>query len=238
MGTLLIVATPIGNLKDITINALEMLSHAELVACEDTRRTGQLLSSLEERYPEFFKRHVNKPRLISYYDQNELQRIPEILGLLQNGQDVVLVSDAGTPLISDPGFKLVRECMQASIRVVTAPGPSSVTAALTLSGLPTDKFLFLGYPPQKSGHRKTLYKNIGRSWEVFQTTVVLFEAPHKLLKTLSEIRSALGDINVVLMREVTKIHEERLEGKISEIALRFQKQSPRGEFVLLLPCPF
>lgn len=236
-GTLFIIATPIGNLKDITINALETLGNAEVIACEDTRRTGQLLVSLGEKYPEFFREKDTKPHLVSYFDQNETQRIPEILGILRNDQNVCLVSDAGTPLISDPGFKLVRECLKEGVQVVSLPGPSSVIEALTLSGLPTDKFLFLGYPPQKSGHRKAFYEDILKSWKVFKTTIVFFEAPHKLLKTLSEMKQTLGDVELVLLREMTKLHEERREAKISEHLGHFQKQKPKGEFVLVLPYP-
>ncbi len=228
MGTLFVVSTPIGNLKDITFRAVETLFAVDAIACEDTRRTGLLLENLLH--------HVeskSKPKLVSYYEQNEAQRIPEIISFLKNDFSMALVSDAGTPLISDPGFKLVRECLKKGIKVESLPGASSVLTALTSSGLPTDKFFFAGYPPHKSGHRKTFFENIKKSQEFLKTTVILFEAPHKLIKTLSEMKEALGDIEIVLAREMTKIHEELLCQKIS-IALEFyKKRKPKGEYVLL-----
>jgi len=233
MGTLFIVSTPIGNLQDITIRALKVLFEVDSIACEDTRRTGLFLDKLLN---EFATNHEDKrkPHLISYYEQNEIQRIPEIITALQNGLNVALISDAGTPLISDPGFKLVRECIKFGIKVESIPGASSILTALTSSGLPTDKFFFTGYPPHKSGHRKTFYENIKKSQEFLNSTVILFEAPHKLLTTLKEMESAFGDIEIVLCRELTKIHEEIRREKISESLNHFQKTTPKGEFVILL----
>lgn len=225
MGTLFLVSTPIGNLKDITLRAIEILSNVEYIACEDTRHTGNLLASLP---------HVErKAHLISYYEQNELARIPKIINILQQGTDVALVSDAGTPTISDPGFKLVRECIAQGIRVESIPGPSSVITALTVSGLPTDKFLFLGYLPKKEGHRNKLFQDITTMIRIIRVTFIMFEAPHRLVKTLVEMREVFGDINVVICRELTKMHEEVRREKISESLEHFRKVNPKGEFVIL-----
>jgi 16S rRNA (cytidine1402-2'-O)-methyltransferase len=162
-----------------------------------------------------------------------LRRIPEIISLLQQGQSVALISDAGSPAISDPGFKLIRECIRSNIQVTAIPGPSAVVTALILSGLPTDKFIFMGYPPKKSGHRLKFYENIKKSQEIVVTTVILYEAPHKLLKTLDEINKTFGDIQIVLCREMTKIHEEIRREKISDSLMHFEKTPPKGEFVVL-----
>jgi len=232
MGTLYLVPTPIGNLADITLRSLRTLFAVDVIACEDTRRTGLLLEKLLTEFspnPE----EKRKPRLLSYYDQVELQRIPEIISLLQAGQDVALVSDAGTPAISDPGFKLVRECIKEGLKVISLPGASSVLTALTVSGLPTDKFLFAGYPPHKPGHRVAFFENIRTSLESIKSTVILFEAPHKLLTSLKDIQSVFGDIDIVLARELTKIYEEVRREKISVSLEHFKKTSPKGEFVVL-----
>ncbi len=232
MGTLYLVSTPIGNLSDITLRALKTLFDADIIACEDTRRTGILLEKLVSEFasnPEDKK----KPRLLSYYDQNELQRIPEIIALLQAEQNIALISDAGTPLISDPGFKLVRECIKQGIKVESVPGASSVLTALTSSGLPTDKFLYVGYPPHKPGHRMNFFADIKTSLQSVKSTVVLFEAPHKLLKTLGNMQEVFGDIEIVICRELTKVYEEVRHETISEALKHFKKTEPRGEFVLL-----
>ncbi|MEK7572225.1 MAG: 16S rRNA (cytidine(1402)-2'-O)-methyltransferase [Patescibacteria group bacterium] len=232
MGTLYLVATPIGNLEDITLRALKTLFNVHIIACEDTRRTGLLLERLLTNFatnPE----DKTKPRLLSYYEQNEQQRIPEILELLKADQQIALVSDAGTPAISDPGFRLVRECLAQGIKVESLPGASSVLTALTSSGLPTDKFTFVGYPPHKAGHRKTFFQNIKQSQQSLTTTVILFEAPHKLLRTLEEMQEVFGDIEIVLARELTKKFEEVKRERISEALAGFKKKGPKGEFVLV-----
>ena len=238
MGTLFIVATPIGNLEDISLRAIKTLFDVDAIACEDTRRTGIFLEKLLTEFADpttlaLRGASKKKPHLISYYEQNELARIPEIITALQNGLNVALISDAGTPLISDPGFKLVRECLAQGIKVVSIPGASSVLTALTSSGLPTDKFMFAGYPPHKSGHRITFYEKIQSSQKDLNTTIILFEAPHKILTTLKELKSVFGDIELVLCRELTKIHEEVRHEKISEALIHFKKTPPKGEFVLL-----
>lgn len=232
MGTLYLVPTPIGNLADITLRGLRTLFSVDVIACEDTRRTGMLLDKL---FDEFAPVHEEKrkPRLISYYDQVELQRIPEIIEVLKADQSVALVSDAGTPAISDPGFKLVRECLANKIKVTSLPGASSVLVALTASGLPTDKFLFAGYPPHKPGHRLDFFKNIKTSLESINSTVILFEAPHKVEKTLADMQAVFGDIEVVFARELTKVFEEVKKKKISDALAQFKKKPPKGEFVLL-----
>lgn len=232
MGTLYLVPTPIGNLADITLRGLRTLFSVDIIACEDTRRTGSLLDKLFAEFaPENDEKR--KPKLLSYYDQIEAQRIPEVIELLQAGQNIALVSDAGTPAISDPGFKLVRECLANKLNVVSLPGASSVTTALVASGLPTDKFLFAGYPPHKPGHRLDFFKNIKTSLESINSTVILFEAPHKVEKTLGDMQEVFGDIEIVFARELTKIYEEIKKKKISDALQQFKKKPPKGEFVLL-----
>ena len=236
MGILYVVGTPIGNLQDITLRALTTLVHVDTIACEDTRRTGVLLTELEKIYHQFVykeDRAMKKPKLLSYFEQNELRRIPEILSLLINGQTIALVSDAGMPTISDPGFKLIREVLRNQIKVEVIPGPTSIITALVGSGLPTDKFMFLGYPPAKSGHRKKLFEQIKVTDEHLSSTVIFFEAPHKVVKTISEMQDIFGDIEIVFARELTKLHEEVVKKRISQALLGFEKVPPRGEFVLL-----
>ncbi len=223
-GILYIVATPIGNLQDITLRAIEILKKADSIACEDTRKTSILLKSLK----------IENKHLISYYEQNELGRIPEIVNALKNGLNIALVSDAGTPTISDPGFKLVRECIKEGIKVESIPGPSSAISALVSSGLPTDKFLFVGYPPKKEGHRKKFFENILASNKILKSTVIIYEAPHKILKTLEEMKEIFEDINIVIARELTKIHEEIRHEKISQSLEHFKKNNPKGEFIILI----
>lgn len=231
MGILYIVATPIGNLQDISTRAIDILKKVRFIACEDTRRTGNLLQQLSSLY--HISIYDTKPTLISYYEQNELQRIPEIISMLKNNENVALVSDAGTPAISDPGFKLIRECVKEGITVEAIPGPSSVLTSLVISGLPTDKFFFVGYPPRKPGHRKTFLKNILSATGIMKSTVIIFEAPHKLLRTLTECLEVFGDIDIVICREMTKIHEEVRREKISQSIEHFEKIVPKGECVLL-----
>lgn len=236
MGTLYLVATPIGNLKDITLRAIEALNSAEYIACEDTRKSGMLLKYVRELPFSLAKQDQGKPMLISYHEHNELFKNQNILNLLLNGKNVVLISDAGTPTISDPGFKLVRECIREGIRVESIPGPSSVITALTVSGLPTDKFLFLGYLPIKMGKRtKQLQgiKDMFSSSEYVRPTIIFFEAPHRLLKTLEELKNVYGDIYIVVARELTKVHEEVKRGRISEVLEQFSSKPPKGEIVVM-----
>lgn len=223
-GKLYIVATPIGNLGDITLRAIEILKKVEFIACEDTRRTNNLLKSIQANQGQF---------LISFYEQNELSRMENILNILRNGKDVALVSDSGTPMISDPGFKFVREAIRQGIPVVSIPGPSSVVSALVSSGLPTDKFLFLGFLPKKEGHRRTLLENVRKSNEIVNASIILFESPFRVHKTLAEIYEVFGDINASVCRELTKVYEEVRRGKLSELIKYFNKDN-KGEFVIVL----
>lgn len=214
MGTLFIVATPIGNLEDITLRAIKTLERVTYIACEDTRRTGMLLVHL----------HIQQKTLLRYDDRSELSETPHIIELLQQN-DVALVSDAGTPLLNDPGFVLVREARKRGITVISIPGASAILAALTSSGLPTDKFMFLGYPPEKQSHRKKLFAELPKN-----TTLVFYCAPHKLLSTLEDLKDVAETITIA--RELTKIHEEVWQGTIAAALTHFA--NPKGEFVLLL----
>jgi len=235
-GILYIVATPIGNLQDISIRAIKTLMETPFIACEDTRRTGILLKEIGNFYPKLFldKETRGKRVLISYYEQNELGRIPQIIDLLKKGNNVALVSDAGTPAISDPGFKLIRECISQGIKVESIPGASSVTSALVVSGLPTDKFLFAGYPPKKPGNRKRFFLNLKNAREDINFTIIIFEAPHKLVKTLIELKEIFGETDIVLARELTKVFEEVKRDRLSNLIDYYDTKNPKGEFVILL----
>lgn len=219
---LTIIATPIGNLKDITLRAIETLQQVDGIICEDTRRTSLLLNHYQ----------IKKP-LYVLNDFNEFKGIPSIIDRLIQGQNLALVSDAGTPLISDPGFKLVRQCLKEKIEVDSIPGPVAAVDALTLSGLPTDKFTFLGYLPEKPGHRIQMLKKISEINKVLGTTFVIYVAPHKLLKTLDDIQTTFGDIDLTLAKELTKIHQKMETGSISRWRDLLQKAKPKGEYVLL-----
>lgn len=236
MGILFVVATPIGNLEDISLRAVKTLLQADAIVCEDTRRTGTLLQLLDEKYHHFVfteRETYKRPELVSYYEQNELQRIPEVLAALKNDLRIALISDAGTPAISDPGFKLIRECINEGIPVESIPGASSVISALVVSGLPTDKFLFLGYPPRKPGHRKTLFEETKKTLESVSTTIILFESPHKLIKTLGDMLAVFGDIDIVICRELTKVYESKRREKISSALEHYKETAPKGEYVVL-----
>lgn len=235
MGILYIVATPIGNLEDITLRAIRTLFETEYIICEDTRRTGLLLSLLEKKYPQLLFLVSQKiiHQFISYYDDIELERIPEILEIIRSGHTVALVSDAGTPAISDPGFKLIRECRKEGIRVESIPGPSSVISSLVVSGLPTDKFFFVGYPPRKPGNRMKFFEGIRDALAATRTTIIFFEAPHRLSKTLTDFQTVFGDQEIVVTKELTKVHESVRREKVSVILEQFKKKGARGEFVIL-----
>lgn len=217
---LYIVATPIGNLKDITFRAIETLQSVDGIICEDTRRASLLLQHYNIRKP-----------LITVNDFNELAQVDFIIEKLRKGQNLAVISDAGTPLISDPGYKLVRSCLEENIEVDSIPGPSSVLTALTLSGLPPDKFLFLGYLPEKPGHRKDTLQKIEILNQKMPQTFILFVPPHKLIGTLHEMKAIFGDIDVVLAKEITKIHQSVEKKKISNWLETLKK--PKGEYVLL-----
>ncbi len=221
---LYIISTPIGNLKDITLRALAVLKEVDGIICEDTRRTSVLLKHYNISY---------KKQLIVLNDYNEFKTIPQIINRLNQGENLALVSDAGTPLISDPGYKLVREAIRQGIKLDSLPGPSSVITALTLSGLPPDKFTFLGYPPEKNGHRlKFLHYLLDREGnEGLKATYIMFVSPHKLIKILEDMREVFGDMEVVLAHELTKIHQS-VETKLISEWLEILK-NPKGEYILL-----
>ena len=220
---LYIIPTPIGNLKDITLRALEVLKEVDAIVCEDTRRTSQLLNHYQ----------IKKPLFI-LNDFNEYKNVENFTNRLKNGENLALVSDAGTPLISDPGYKLIRECTLKNIPIDSLPGASSIPVALTLSGLPPDKFTFLGFPPDKPGHRQSFYNQIIKLNEITKQTFILFIAPFKLIKTLSEMKEVLGDINVTLAKELTKIYQKVESKSITNWLEQLKKQPPKGEFVVLL----
>jgi len=217
-GTLFIVSTPIGNLADITFRAVETLKTVSFIAAEDTRRTRKLLNHFDI-----------KTKLISYYEHNRFARIPQILKYLESGKDVAVVTDAGTPGVSDPAYKLIRSVIQVDVRVEPIPGPSAFLTALVASGLPTDRFLFVGFLPPKKGRRKKLSDLASH-----EATLILYENPKRVVKTLSDIAIHLGDRPAVVCRELTKVHEEIIRGTISELLSYFSRESPRGECVIMI----
>ncbi|MBI2595632.1 16S rRNA (cytidine(1402)-2'-O)-methyltransferase [Candidatus Daviesbacteria bacterium] len=219
---LTIIPTPIGNLKDITLRALEALRSCDGIICEDTRRTSVLLNHYEIKQP-----------MMVLNDFNEEKTAPMLLEKLKQGQNFALVSDAGTPLISDPGYKLVKNCLEENITVDSLPGPTSVITALTLSGLPPDKFLFLGYLPQKQGKRKSMLEKIMQSNKILQTTYIIFVAPFKLTRTLGDMLEVFGDVEITLARELSKIHQAVEKQKLSFWMNKLSSQRPKGEIILL-----
>lgn len=219
-GKLIIVATPIGNLEDLSSRAVRVLSEADLVACEDTRRTGRLLAHLGIKRP-----------LISLHEHNEQQRLPKLMAALQEGQLIALASDAGTPLLSDPGFVLVREAIRKGVEIDAIPGPSAVVDALVLSGLPPHPFTFAGFPPPKSGRRRRFFKR----FETLEHTLVFFESPHRLLASLDDLYAVLGNRSVVVGRELTKLHQEILRGDLEHIRHTLgERPTLKGEFTLVV----
>lgn len=216
------VATPIGNLEDITVRALRLLGEADLIACEDTRHTVKLLNHYG----------IRKPTL-SYHQHNEASRAPELLKRLEEGAQIVLVSDAGTPTISDPGHRLVSLCLERQIPVVPIPGPSAVIAALAASGLPTEEFLFVGFLPSRPVARRKALQGLAKE----SRTLAVYEAPHRLAETLSDALDCLGRRPAVVAREITKVHEEFLRGDLAELLVRAQQQPVRGEITLLIGPP-
>ncbi len=220
-GTLYIVATPIGNLEDITLRALRILrDEVAAIACEDTRQSQKLLTHYTIRKP-----------LLSYHEHNEASRTAELLEMLEVGDSIALVSDAGTPLLSDPGFRVVRSAVEAGIRVVPIPGASAVLPALTASGLPTDSFLFLGFlPPKSVSLRKKLESVIAE-----QATLVAYESPHRIIDTLAALEEIYGNRQMVLARELTKVHEEFVRGSATEIRRELlSRPSIKGEITLVI----
>ncbi len=218
-GVLYIVATPIGNLEDITLRAIRILKEVDLIAAEDTRHTKKLLTHYQ----------INTP-LTSYYDHIETEKAPVLVAQLQAGQHIALVSDAGTPAIADPGYRLVKGAAEAGIAVVPVPGPSTVTALLSVSGLPTDRFAFEGFLPAKPPQRRKLLQQLKRE----ERTLLFFESPHRLHETLADIEAIFGDRPLVLGRELTKLFEEVLRGTVSELQAQLQDREIKGEVALLV----
>jgi len=218
-GKLYIVATPIGNLEDITLRAIEILRSVDVIACEDKRHSGRL-----------FKHHEISARLISYHDHNKQQAAPGIIKLLLDGQNVALVTDSGTPGISDPAYHVVNLAHAEEIEVVAIPGPCAAIAALSVSGLPTDRFSFEGFLPLKPGKRRKRLEGL----KDYPGTQMFYESPHRVVKVLSAMLEVFGDRNCAIGRELTKMHEEIIRGRISELIERFSDVTPRGEFVILV----
>ena len=219
LGTLYVVATPIGNLADITQRAIQILKDVELIACEDTRHTRKLLQHFG----------INT-KTTSYHEHNENQRGDELLDLLKQGSNIAVVSDAGTPAISDPGFRLVRSAIENEIAVVPVPGPSALITALVAAGLPTDEFFFAGFLPARASARQTRLRELAS----VPGTLIFYEAPHRLAATLKDAYETLGEREAVVARELTKLHEEVRRGRLSDLVEHYSQVEPRGEIVLLI----
>jgi 16S rRNA (cytidine1402-2'-O)-methyltransferase len=218
-GKLFICATPIGNLEDITLRALRVLQEVDVIAAEDTRRTRKLLS-----------RHGINSKLVAYHDANERKQVPFLVSQLKGGVNVALVTDAGMPGISDPGYRLIRACIEEQISIEVVPGPSAVIAALLLSGLPLDRFAFEGFLPKKEGDRRRRLEQIAHD----PRTLVFFEAPNRVESTAREILEVFGDRPACLARELTKIHEEAVRAELSELVENLQGREMLGECVLIV----
>jgi 16S rRNA (cytidine1402-2'-O)-methyltransferase len=218
-GTLYLVGTPIGNLGDLSERASSTLASVGLVAAEDTRRTGRLLAGLGVRV-----------RLVSFFEGNESERLPELLEALGRGIDVAVVSDAGMPGISDPGYRLVTTCLEAGVAVDVVPGPSAVLGALVISGLPTDRFAFDGFLPRGGRSRADRIRELASETR----TVVLFESPRRVVSTLEELLDACGDRRVAVVRELTKLHQEVVRGRLREVADTLRPRALKGEVVIVL----
>ncbi|MEM1169062.1 MAG: 16S rRNA (cytidine(1402)-2'-O)-methyltransferase [Cyanobacteria bacterium P01_H01_bin.35] len=219
-GTLYIVGTPIGNLEDITFRAIKTLQKVDLIAAEDTRHTGKLLQHFQIKTPQ-----------LSYHQHNEQSRILELIEKLNQGKAIALVTDAGMPGISDPGYELVKACVEANISVVPIPGVTASITALSASGLPTNKFIFIGFLPTKIKLRQEQLEKLSNSLE----TIILYESPYKLLQTLEDLEKVLGkDRKIVLGRELTKLHEEFWRGTVGEAVIHYQNNQPKGEFTIVI----
>lgn len=218
-GRLYLIGTPIGNLEDMTLRAIRALKEVDLIACEDTRRTQKLLNAYQVR-----------TRTVSYHEHNEMTRAPELVIQMEEGSDIALVSDAGMPVVSDPGFRLVHLAIRHNIPVIPVPGASAFVAALAASGMPVDKFRFLGFLPSKRGARRKALEEMKRATK----TLVFYEAPHRLLDMLRDVCDILGNREVVVAREVTKVHEEFLRGTVSGLLERLKKRPVKGEITVLV----
>jgi 16S rRNA (cytidine1402-2'-O)-methyltransferase len=219
LGTLYLVATPIGNLSDITERALQTLRDVDIIACEDTRHTKKLLN------------HFGiSARLVSYYEQNERERSAELGRLLEEGKNIAVVSDAGTPSINDPGFRIVKVAIERGAKVISIPGATAFVSALIVSGLPTDEFYFGGFLPSRKSARRAKLLSV----KTIQATLIFYEAPHRLIDSLRDAYEVLGEREAVIARELTKLHEEIVRGRLSELIKDFSKKEIRGEIVLLI----
>lgn len=220
-GRLYLISTPIGNLEDITLRALRILREdVSAIACEDTRHTQKLLEHFEFR-----------KQLVSYHEHNEQERTPELIAMLERGESIALVSDAGTPLVSDPGYRLVRAAVESQIAVVPVPGPSAILAALAASGLPTDAFRFAGFVPPKEAARRKFYASLRDE----SATVIAYESPHRVLESLADAAAVLPDRPIALARELTKVHEEFLRGTAAEVHRELAARGAlKGEFTLVI----
>ena len=221
-NALYIVPTPIGNMLDISYRAVNILRGVDCIACEDTRHSGILLKNLK----------IVPKKLLSYHEHNEDFKSGEIVELIKSGKSIALISDAGTPLVSDPGYRLVNKAIQEEIKIISLPGATAFVPALSLSGFPTDKFCFLGFPPQKKG-RKTFLENL---ISYSPMTIILYESPHRIVKLLTELNNLYHDtLNISISREISKLHEEVVRGMVAEVLSDFEaRQSIKGEFVVVL----
>lgn len=234
MNTLYIVATPIGNMEDITIRAIKTLFSVDIIACEDTRRTGLLLQQLKNRYQFVIPEDDTQPKLFRLDDHSESKRTPEMIELLEQGKSVALISDAGTPMLSDPGYYLIHECIKRNIPIIPIPGASALLTGLVASGLPSNQLLFLGFPPEKQSSRQKLFSDIQLLKTTSQTlkpTIVFYVAPHKLFETLKYLEMVFPSLTVSIARELTKIHETVWQGSVND-AMK-NNSLAKGEITLL-----
>ena len=217
-GQLFVVGTPIGNLEDITLRAISTLQNVDTILAEDTRNSKKLLDA-----------HNIDTKMMSYHDHSSEKEIKKIVNLLLEGQDLALISDAGTPTISDPGYGLIRDCIKNDISIVPIPGASSITAAMSVSGLPSDSFTFIGFLPQKKGRLKKI-----NQLKELDNTIILFESPYRLEKTLNQLLEHLGNRSVVVGRELTKLYEEVIRGNLNDVIMHFSKSKIKGEIVIMI----
>ena len=217
-GQLFVVGTPIGNLEDITLRAISTLQNVNLILAEDTRNSKKLLNA-----------HNIDSKMISYHDHSSEKEIKKIVDLLLEGKDLALISDAGTPTISDPGYGLIRECIKNDITIIPIPGVSSITAAMSVSGLPSDSFTFIGFLPQKKGRLKKI-----NQLQALDNTIILFESPFRLEKTLNQLLEHLGNRAVVIGRELTKLYEEIIRGNLKDVIIHFSESKIKGEIVIMI----
>ena len=217
-GQLFVIGTPIGNLEDITLRAISTLKNVDIILAEDTRNSKKILDA-----------YNIETKMMSYHDYSSEKEIKKIVDLLRNGKQLALISDAGTPTISDPGYGLIRDCIRNEIGIVPIPGVSSITAAMSISGLPSDSFTFVGFLPQKKGRLKKI-----KDLQKLDNTIILFESPFRLEKTLNQLLEHLGDRTAVVGRKLTKLYEEVIRGNLSDIIMHFSKSKVKGEIVIMI----